>query len=402
GNTGSGTGNTGNSGTGNSGSGGRGTGNSGNTGSTGSGTDNLAIGPGNTGNSGTGNSGTGNTGNSGSGTRNTGSSTGNTGNSGTGNTGNSGTGNRGRSRTTNINGINKDVKVIATGTGEATVKMVSLYYALPKEKESDCQMFNLYKDNDSDATMSILDIGLLTGFTVNTNDLDLLSKGRSRIIARYEMNTVLSERGSLIIYLDKVSHTRPEEISFRIHQKLKVGVLQPAAVSVYEYYDQTHCVKFYHPERKAGKLLQLCTDDECTCAEENCSMQNKDKLSNDQRTALVCETTQTSRIDFVYKVRLDSFTEDLTTDIFTVKVLEVIKEGRRSLALGTGKTYLVMGTSKDIHRDDQHQSFQYVFGETTWIEYWPTEAECQTQKHRLTCLGLEEMVHQYQLFGCQQ
>uniref|UniRef100_A0A8C9WZR1 Uncharacterized protein n=1 Tax=Sander lucioperca TaxID=283035 RepID=A0A8C9WZR1_SANLU len=347
-------------------------------------------------------------------------------------------------RTSKIKDINQNVKVTATGTGEATVTMVSLYYALPKEKESDCQKFNLsvqllpekmdedeniyklrievlYKDKDSDASMSILDIGLLTGFTVNTNDLDLLSKGRARIIAKYEMNTVLSERGSLIIYLDKVSHTRPEEITFRIHQKLKVGVLQPAAVSVYEYYDRTHCVKFYHPERKAGKLLRLCTNDECTCAEENCSMQKKDKITNDQRTAKVCESTQTSIIDFVYKVRLQTFTEDLSTDIFTVKVLEVIKEGsldvgplnkqrtflsyphcRESLDLGTGKTYLIMGTSKDIHRDDRHQSFQYVFGERTWIEYWPTEAECQTEEHRITCLGMEEMVNQYQLFGCQQ
>ncbi|MEQ2292168.1 hypothetical protein AMECASPLE_020319 [Ameca splendens] len=193
-------------------------------------------------------------------------------------------------RTSKINDINQDVRVTATGTGEATVKMVSLYYAIPKEKESDCQKFNfsvqlipeksdddsktymlridvLYKDRNSDAKMSILDIGLLTGFTVNTKDLDALSKGRARTIARYEMNTVLSERGSLIIYLDKVSHTRPEEISFRVHQTLKVGVLQPAAVSVYEYYEQIPCVKFYHPERKGGKLLQLCRDEECTCAE---------------------------------------------------------------------------------------------------------------------------------------
>ncbi|KAF1375364.1 hypothetical protein PFLUV_G00219060 [Perca fluviatilis] len=347
-------------------------------------------------------------------------------------------------RTSKIKDINQNVKVTAKGTGEATVKMVSLYYALPKEKESDCQKFNLsvqllpekmdedentyklrieilYKDTDSDASMSILDIGLLTGFTVNTNDLDLLSKGRARIIAKYEMNTVLSERGSLIIYLDKVSHTQPEEITFRIHQKLKVGVLQPAAVSVYEYYDQTHCVKFYHPERKAGKLLRLCTSDECTCAEENCSMQKKDKITNDERTAKICESTQTSIIDFAYKVRLESFEEDVSTDIYKAKVLEVIKEGsldvgplnkvrtflsyphcRESLDLGTGKTYLIMGTSKDIHRDDRQQSFQYVFGERTWIEYWPTEAECQSEEHRITCLGLEEMVQQYQLFGCQQ
>uniref|UniRef100_A0A8D0CN60 Uncharacterized protein n=1 Tax=Sander lucioperca TaxID=283035 RepID=A0A8D0CN60_SANLU len=319
-------------------------------------------------------------------------------------------------RTSKIKDINQNVKVTATGTGEATVTMVSLYYALPKEKESDCQKFNLsvqllpekmdedeniyklrievlYKDKDSDASMSILDIGLLTGFTVNTNDLDLLSKGRARIIAKYEMNTVLSERGSLIIYLDKVSHTRPEEITFRIHQKLKVGVLQPAAVSVYEYYDRTHCVKFYHPERKAGKLLRLCTNDECTCAEENCSMQKKDKITNDQRTAKVCESTQTSIIDFG---SLD------VGPLNKQRTFLSYPHCRESLDLGTGKTYLIMGTSKDIHRDDRHQSFQYVFGERTWIEYWPTEAECQTEEHRITCLGMEEMVNQYQLFGCQQ
>uniref|UniRef100_A0A671YFA6 NTR domain-containing protein n=1 Tax=Sparus aurata TaxID=8175 RepID=A0A671YFA6_SPAAU len=160
-----------------------------------------------------------------------------------------------------------------------TSRMVSLYYTLPTEKESDCQKFNVfythyavhflcrYKDEERDATMSILDIGLLTGFTANTEDLNLLSKGRARTIANYEMNTVLSERGSLIIYLDKVSHTRPEEITFRVHQQFNVGVLQPAAVSVYEYYDQTPCVKFYRPERVAGKLLRLCRGDECTCAE---------------------------------------------------------------------------------------------------------------------------------------
>ena len=31
-----------------------------------------------------------------------------------------------------------------------------------------------YLNKDRDATMSILDIGLLTGFTVNTNDLDIV------------------------------------------------------------------------------------------------------------------------------------------------------------------------------------------------------------------------------------
>uniref|UniRef100_A0A3Q2EAS2 Complement C3-like n=1 Tax=Cyprinodon variegatus TaxID=28743 RepID=A0A3Q2EAS2_CYPVA len=347
-------------------------------------------------------------------------------------------------RTSRINDINQDVKVKATGTGEATVKMVSLYYAIPKEKESDCQKFNLsvqlipgnlvyvcsihefgiysvYKDKESDAKMSILDIGLLTGFTVETKDLDLLSKGRARTIARYEMNTVLSERGSLIIYLDKVSHTRPEEISFRIHQTMKVGVLQPAAVSVYEYYEQIPCVKFYHPERKGGKLLQLCRDNECTCAEENCSMQKNGHISNDERTAKICESTETSKIEFAYKAMVEGNDFGLSTDSYTMRIVEVIKEGsidvdpvgklrtflsyqhcREALRLGKDQSYLIMGSSKDIHRDDQKQTFQYVLGERTWIEYWPTEAECQKAEHRPTCMGMEEMVDQYTTFACQQ
>uniref|UniRef100_A0A3Q1IW90 Complement component c3a, duplicate 5 n=1 Tax=Anabas testudineus TaxID=64144 RepID=A0A3Q1IW90_ANATE len=321
-------------------------------------------------------------------------------------------------RTSKASDINQDVTVTATGKGEATLTMVSLYYALPIEKESDCLKFNMsvalipgntvYKDEERDATMSVLDIGFLTGFTINTKDLDLLSKGRARTIAKYKMNTIESERGSLIIYLDKVSHRRPEEISFRIHQKLKVGVLQPAAVSVYEYNNhEQNCVKFYHPERRAGELLQLCRNDECTCAEENCSMQKKGKINNDERTDKACET------------EVNKFTDGLSTDIYSVRVLEAIKEGsldvgpqgklrtflsyphcRVALDLSTGKTYLIMGRSKDVYPDDQSQTYRYVLGERTWIEYWPTDTECQTQKHNVTCSGIEEMVQKYTLYGC--
>ncbi|KAF1388632.1 hypothetical protein PFLUV_G00092310 [Perca fluviatilis] len=274
------------------------------------------------------------------------------------------------------------------GSTQATIMVyqaIAEYWASAKEPEYDLNVdifipgksnpvkFNFNRDNH---------------YATRTSKL---SKGKARNIAKYEMNTVLSERGSLIIYLDKVSHTRPEEISFRIHQEMEVGFTQPAAVSIYEYYDQ------------------------------NCSMQNKEKITNEERTAKICESTENSIIDFAYKVRLEGFEEDVSTDIYKGKVLEVIKEGtldvgpknktrtflsytycRESLVIGTGKTYLIMGTSKDIHRDDKDQPNQYVLGERTWIEYWPTEAECQTQEHRNTCLGIEDMVQLYQIFGCQQ
>uniref|UniRef100_A0A8D0AEL5 NTR domain-containing protein n=1 Tax=Sander lucioperca TaxID=283035 RepID=A0A8D0AEL5_SANLU len=184
-----------------------------------------------------------------------------------------------------------------------------------------------YKSKDRDATMSILDIGLLTGFTVNTNDLDLVRT--SPIIAKYEMNTVLSERGSLIIYLDKVSHTQPKEITFRIHQEMKVGVLQPAAVSVYEYYD-----------RESQRHFE----------------------TYDASMFIAVNIFQRMRRLFMSRYRV------LQMCIVNFAFLR----------------------------------YQYVFGERTWIEYWPTEAECQTEEHRITCLGMEEMMLQVQLFGCQQ
>uniref|UniRef100_A0A8C7XQI0 Uncharacterized protein n=1 Tax=Oryzias sinensis TaxID=183150 RepID=A0A8C7XQI0_9TELE len=326
-------------------------------------------------------------------------------------------------RTSRIKDINKDVKVTATGSGEA---MVSLYYALPEEKESDCQKFNMsvqlllgncpallcrYKDSNRDATMSILDIGLQTGFTPYLEDLKALSGGRAPIIRRYEMNTALSERGSLIIYLDKVSHTRPEEISFRVQQTMEVGVLQPAAVSVYEYYEQTPCVKFYHPKREGGQLLQLCTDDECTCAEENCSMQKNDQISNDERTSKICESTESSKIEYgkscatignCLSVHLPyaHFKADNVGPRGKLRPFLSYPHCRDALNLQKGKTYLVMGSSRDIHRDEK--KYQYVLGERTWIEYWPTAEECQGDEHRDTCLGLDEMLDHYRVFACEQ
>lgn len=83
-------------------------------------------------------------------------------------------------------------------------------------------------------------------------------------------------------------------------------------------------------------------------------MQKKGNISNDDRTAKICETEQFSKIDYgnrssacyfhlwlldrrvkepvtfpfaAYKVRVQDFTDGLSTDIYTAQVLDVIKEG---------------------------------------------------------------------------
>lgn len=93
------------------------------------------------------------------------------------------------------------------------------------------------------------------------------------------------------------------------------------------------------------------------CALENCSMQKKGNISNDDRMAKACEAQEFIKIDYgnrwlrfesgqwdkwtsapvtsetlpftVYKVRVQDFTKSLSTDVYTVRVLDVIKEGER-------------------------------------------------------------------------
>ncbi|XP_012722401.2 complement C3 isoform X2 [Fundulus heteroclitus] len=334
-------------------------------------------------------------------------------------------------RTSKVEGINKDIKVMATGTGEAILRMVSLYYTVPKEPESQCETFDmsvqlipegekiymlriqvLFKHRDRDASLSILDIDLPAGFTFNKPDLDALSTGRSRLISKYNSTTFLSEKGSLILYLDKISHTRQEEISFRIHQEMKMGILQPAAVKVYEYYNYKPCVKFYSPETVAS-VSKLCINDHCACAEGECSNQKKGKVNNDERVSKICDST----VGFVYKVRVDNLMDSTSADVYTLQILEVIKEGnidlgaqgkqrkflgkktcKDALDLQTGKTYLIMGSSRDINKDEQNLSYWYVFRSDTWIEYWPLDTECQT--HQPACSDLEDTVAQIIMFGC--
>uniref|UniRef100_A0A672KBF5 Complement C3-like n=1 Tax=Sinocyclocheilus grahami TaxID=75366 RepID=A0A672KBF5_SINGR len=281
--------------------------------------------------------------------------------------------------------INQEFNVTAKGTGTATLSVLTLYYARPVEKKSDCTFFDLtvkmekdnegavasykltmdfyYKDDKTDATMTILDIGLPTGFEVEESDLKELSSGKERYIQKYENNKVLSERGSLILYLDKVSHRETERIVFRMHQMHNVGQLQPAAVTIYEYYSpDARCTKFYHPERTDGAIYRLCKGDLCQCAEENCTFQRKNKTREEERLNKACE----GGMDYVYKATVVGMDLKQDSDIYDMKVEQVLKEGtddnvegnvrqflarpgcREYLGLVEGKSYLIMGRSVDL------------------------------------------------------
>uniref|UniRef100_A0A8C1FG67 Complement C3 n=1 Tax=Cyprinus carpio carpio TaxID=630221 RepID=A0A8C1FG67_CYPCA len=334
--------------------------------------------------------------------------------------------------------INKEFNVTARGTGRATLSVLTLYYARPVEKKSDCTFFDLtakmekdneanqgaietykitmdfyYKSDKTDANMTILDIGIPTGFTVENRDLKELSRGKERYIQKFEMDKVLSERGSLILYLDKVLRKEPQRLAFRMHKMLNVGVLQPAAVTIYEYYSpNARCTKFFHPERADGAISRLCKGDLCQCAEENCSYQKKNHIGDEERFNRACE----AGMDYVYKVKVVGMDLQQDADIYDLEVEQVLKEGtdvdvegkrrpflarptcRNHLGLVKDKSYLIMGRSVDL--PDLGGSLQYIFGEQTWIEYWPTRQESQTREHRDRYIGISDLQNSLLKEGC--
>uniref|UniRef100_A0A452U846 Complement C3 n=1 Tax=Ursus maritimus TaxID=29073 RepID=A0A452U846_URSMA len=286
------------------------------------------------------------------------------------------------------NSLNENFEVTARGKGEGTLSVVTMYYAKLKNQAS-CKKFDLRVDiqraledvkrpqdakstmilnictrylGDQDATMSILDVSMMTGFSPDLADLDGLSIGVEKYISKYELNKAFSSKNTLIIYLEKISHTHEDCISFKVHQYFNVGLVQPGSVRVYSYYNlDENCVRFYHPEKEDGLLSKLCHQDMCRCAEENCFMHQVDKVTPEYRLDKACEPG----VDYVYKTRLLRKEPSDDFDDYIMVIEQIIKSGepcalsserrfishikcREALKLQEGKHYLMWGVSSDL------------------------------------------------------
>uniref|UniRef100_A0A674BUD0 Complement C3-like n=1 Tax=Salmo trutta TaxID=8032 RepID=A0A674BUD0_SALTR len=250
-----------------------------------------------------------------------------------------------------------------------TDKVTTLYYAMPKEKNQDCKTFVLDVElikqatdkisyslprfkSDRNATMTILDIGLLTGFVVDIEDLKQLSTGTERYIQKFEMDKKLSERGSLIIYLDQVSNKLADKVAFRIHKVQDVGLLQPVGVTVYEYYAQENrCVKFYHPTKKDGTLNRLCQDDVCRCAEGNLN-------------AVSLEMRSTLMLNF-------SLGTDLLLD-GEKRLFLAHPSCRKALDLKEGQSYLLMGDTANLIQSGDREILPatHIFAKSNFNDFF--------------------------------
>lgn len=321
---------------------------------------------------------------------------------------------------------NEGFSLTAKGKGQGTLSVVTTYYAKLKSKVT-CKKFSLRviirpapdtakKPQDAkssmelsictrylgdvDAAMSILDISMMTGFSPDTNDLEQLTSGVDRYISKYEISKAFSNKNTLIIYLDKISHEEEDCLSFKVHQYFNVGLIQPGAVKVYSYYNlDESCTRFYHPEKEDGMLSKLCHKDMCRCAEENCFMHQEDEVTSKERQDKACEPG----VDYVYKTKLLTIEKSDDFDEYIMSIEQVIKSGsdevqagqerrfishvkcREALRLQQGKHYLMWGLSSDLWGEKPNIS--YIIGKDTWVELWPEEDECQDEENQKQCRG---------------
>ncbi|XP_075433712.1 complement C3-like isoform X2 [Ascaphus truei] len=337
--------------------------------------------------------------------------------------------------------VNKDFVVKATGKGQGTLTVMSVYYGLLSEKETKCNNFNLsvtVKDEpfakapegakstvniticarhlrSFDSTMSILDVSMMTGFSPDIDELNKLTNGVDRYISKFEMNKEATDKGTLIIYLNKISHKEDECLKVMAHQFFEVGLIQPASVTVYDYYSpESRCTKFYHMEEGSNLLGKICQAEVCRCAEENCFMQQPIGVVITAKLRL--EMACLSGVDYVYKATLTGMQTSESFDNYVMTIQQVIKEDtdvaplgnkrnfishikcHKSLKLKIGRDYLIWGVTSDLW--NQPSGFAYIIGKETWIEWWPNEGECQDPEHRNICDDFFEFSDNLDQVGC--
>ncbi|XP_078299622.1 complement C3-like isoform X2 [Panthera onca] len=329
---------------------------------------------------------------------------------------------------------NEDFVVTAKGKGQGTLSVVTTYHAKLKSNHT-CKKFDLRVDirrapedvkrpqealdtmildictrylGEQDATMSILDISMMTGFSPDTGDLHQLSN----VIGRYVSLCDMNNKNTVTIYLDKISHDQEDCLTLKLHQYFNMGLIQPGSVKVYSYYNlDENCIQFYHPDKEDGLLSKHCHTDVCRC--ENCFMHPMDeKITLDDRLDKACEPG----VDYVYKTRLikKELSEDF--DDYIMVIQQIIKSGsdevqvgqerrfishikcREALKLQEGKHYLMWGMSADLWGEKPNIS--YIIRKDTWVELWPESDECQDEENEKLCQDLASFAENMVVFGC--
>nr|KAF6349208.1 hypothetical protein mMyoMyo1_011763 [Myotis myotis] len=314
-----------------------------------------------------------------------------------------------------------DLEITASGSGRGTISVLTMYHRSPESWEDTCNLYHLNATlhraleekksgketfqlrmetrylGDREATMTIMEVSLLTGFYPNHDDLKQLTSEVEMYAFQYETKTKSSD-STVVLYLEKLSHQEDTVLGFRVHRMLPVEFLQAAQVTVYDYYEPSRrCSSFYNLPTERSDLRKICYKDVCRCAEELCPTQKKDSSWTRQEELQVaaCE----AGMDFVFKARLEAVEASASSPYtyYNMQLQAIIKSGtdaaampldmkkfvthascHDSLELQEQQSYLIMGRTSDLWR--VKSDYNYVLGKETFLMHWPADGDVKKKE----------------------
>ncbi|XP_016008927.2 complement C3 isoform X1 [Rousettus aegyptiacus] len=330
-----------------------------------------------------------------------------------------------------------DLEIKASGSGRGTISILTTYHRPTESWEGICNMYHLNatlhsapEDNkkgeetfqlrmetrfqgDRDATMTIMEISLLTGFYANQDDLRQLTSEVEMYAFQYETKTSSSD-STVVLYLEKLSHKEDTVLGFRVHRMLQAEFLQAAQVTIYDYYEPSRrCSSFYNLPAERSDLRKICHKDVCRCAEELCPTLKKgsNQLKQEELQTVACE----AGMDFVYKARLETVEASASNPYvyYHMQLQAVIKSGtdsvtpltmkkfishatcHDSLELQEQEAYLIMGQISDLWK--VKSDYTYVLGKETFLMHWPADGDMGKKELRGNLEGFSEYLSTH---GC--
>ncbi|XP_030063429.1 complement C5 [Microcaecilia unicolor] len=262
-----------------------------------------------------------------------------------------------------------------------------------------------------ESSHAVMEISLLSGLVADERDLHLLANGVDHLISDYSI-----DNGRVVLQLDSIPSDDFLCVAFRVKEIFHVGMLSPSPFTVYEFHaPDRQCTIFYNPYGDE-QLVKLCQDNECKCMEAECSkMYNSMDLTitADERRDKACLKDTV----YAYKVKIVSSVEDGSFVKYTATIQDIYKKGESFVKTNTEVVFIKKRSCSDIALNDGNQylimgkeglqiqvlfsfRYEYPLDSMTWIEWWPTEADCDTEMCKTFVNTLDDFSESVLLFGC--
>uniref|UniRef100_A0A4W5MXA3 Complement component 4 n=1 Tax=Hucho hucho TaxID=62062 RepID=A0A4W5MXA3_9TELE len=261
--------------------------------------------------------------------------------------------------------------------------------------------------------MVIVDISLLSGLKPNMQDLEENVKSTEKYIDHYDIAP-----NKVFLYFAVITE-EPQCVKFRAEQISPMGLVQPAAAEVYDYYNpERRCTVFYSAPQKSSMLSKICQDNVCSCAEGGCPKSKvtySKHMEKETRRSFACFSPV---VNYGYVVKIVNSSDDGVFKHYTTILTKILQTGKDVMQTGavrdmlkrkacdefdmkTDSNYLIMGRDGTISDTTDHSGKPvYVLDNTMWMEEIPEERKCKATKNRKACNMLKDFMVHYELNQC--